>query len=393
MPSLSVLQHLRFQDFLDIIILSFFAYHLYMWFHKTKAFKALIGLLGLGIIYSVAQLWGLFLTTWVFQIFWQVLIILIIILFQSEIRQVLEKVNPFYALGWKKSGVSTPWIDNFSKAVFELGKQQIGALILFERKDLIKEFISEGIPIEAEPTTEILFSIFEKHSPLHDGAMLVHNGRIKMVSAFLPLTSREGIAKEFGTRHRAAIGITEKCDAWAVVVSEERGSVSLVKDGSLEAIPSHELLSKKLGGLLAAERPEFDNFLSILKHFLLKRWQMKLATLAVVSITWFSFAGQQDVEVTINLPLTLQNLSSELTATSNIHHVKITTRGQRKDIGILSPKNVKMIIDASQGQIGINNYDLTRNQLSLPNDRVEIVRIDPGTIVLELKPKMEAVNQ
>jgi uncharacterized protein (TIGR00159 family) len=393
MPSLTVFHHLRFQDFLDILILSFFAYHLYMWFHQTKAFKAMVGLLGLGMIYSVAQIWGLFLTTWVFQIFWQVLIILIIILFQSEIRQVLERVNPFYALGWKKTGVSASWIENFAKAAFDLGAQQIGALILFERKDRLKEFISEGIPIEADPTNEILFSIFEKHSPLHDGAMLVHNGRITMVSAFLPLTSRDGVSKEFGTRHRAAIGITERCDAWAVVVSEERGSVSLAIDGAIEPIPTSGMLATKLSGLLAHDRPELNSFLSILKHFGLRRWKMKLATLAIVSIVWFSFAGQQDVEVSIEVPLSVQNLAPELTADAHGQLVTVTARGQRKDIGMLSPKNVRATLDLSHAKTGKRNYDLTRRHLSLPNDRIEVIKIDPMVMALELKPKMESDSQ
>lgn len=389
MPSLSVFHHLRLQDFLDILILSLFAYHLYTWFRQTKAFKAMLGLLGLGMIYSVAQIWGLFLTTWVFQIFWQVLIILIIILFQSEIRQVLERVNPFYALGWKQSGAGASWIDSFSKAVFELGAQQIGALILFERKDLLKEFISEGIPIEADPSGEMLFSIFEKHSPLHDGAMLIHNGRIKMVSAFLPLTSKDGISKQFGTRHRAAIGITERCDAWAVVVSEERGSVSLTIDGTIETIPTQEALSRKLAGLMTHDRPELNSFLSILKHFLLKRWKLKFATLALVSIAWFSFAGQQDVEVTVDVPLAIHNLAPELTVEPHGLLVKITTRGQRKDIGMLSSKNVRVALDLSNAKTGKRNYDITRRQLSLPNDRIQVIKIEPAVLALELKPRME----
>ncbi len=177
MPTLSVFHHFRFQDVLDIIFLSFVAYHLYIWFYETKAFKALVGLLGLGIIYSVAQSWGLFLTTWVFQILWQVLIILLIILFQPEIRQVLEKVNPFYALGWRKTVGRIPWIESFSKTIFELASQQVGALVLFERKDRLREFITGGIPFEADPTREVIVSIFQKHSPLHDGAVLMNNGR------------------------------------------------------------------------------------------------------------------------------------------------------------------------------------------------------------------------
>jgi uncharacterized protein (TIGR00159 family) len=353
----------------------------------------MVGLLGLGIIYSVAQIWGLFLTTWVFQIFWQVLVILLIILFQSEIRQVLERVNPFFALGWKKSGAAAPWIESFSKAVFELGVQKIGALILFERKDILKEFVTEGTPIEADPTHEILFSIFDKHSPLHDGAVLIHNGRIATASAFLPLTSRDGLDKEWGTRHRAAIGITEKCDAWALVVSEERGRVSLAKDGILETIDSPEMLSRRLGEVVSPAKLDQSNFLSIVKHFLTNQWKRKLATLAVVSVVWFSFAGQQDVEVTIAIPVTLQNLPAQLRPVPATQNVKVRTRGQRKDIGMLSSKNVMMVLDLSHAEVGRKNYDLTRRQLSLPNNRIEVLTIDPGVMVLELVPTLEPVTQ
>ena len=95
----SIIANLRFQDVVDILFLTVVAYHLYLWFRGTKAFKALVGLLILGIVYTLARSWGLFLTTWVFQIFWQVLVILLIILFQSEIRQVLERVNPLQVIG------------------------------------------------------------------------------------------------------------------------------------------------------------------------------------------------------------------------------------------------------------------------------------------------------
>jgi diadenylate cyclase len=98
MPTLSILRHIRIQDVIDILFLSIVAYHLFIWFYETKAFKSLVGLMGLGIIYTIAQRWGLFLTTWMFQILWQVLVILLIILFQTEIRQVPERVNPFYAM-------------------------------------------------------------------------------------------------------------------------------------------------------------------------------------------------------------------------------------------------------------------------------------------------------
>ncbi|MGB5986787.1 MAG: diadenylate cyclase CdaA, partial [Desulfobacterales bacterium] len=226
MPTLSVFHQFRLQDVLDIVLLSFVAYHLYILFHRTKALKAILGLLALGIVYSVAQYWGLFLTTWVFQILWQVLIILLIILFQPEIRQVLERVNPLYALGWRKPVGHVPWIESFSRTIFELADQAIGALIVFERNDRLRDIVTDGISLDTDPSREMLLSIFQKNSPLHDGAVLIRNGRISMAASFLPLTPRKGLDREWGTRHRSAIGITEQSDAWVLVVSEETRQVS-----------------------------------------------------------------------------------------------------------------------------------------------------------------------
>ncbi|MGB5620701.1 MAG: diadenylate cyclase [Desulfobacterales bacterium] len=394
MPTISVFHHFRFQDVLDIIFLTLVAYHLYIWFYETKAFKALVGLLGLGIIYSLAQFWGLFLTTWVFQILWQVLIILLIILFQPEIRQVLEKVNPFYALGWRKTVGHVPWIDSFSRTIFELAAQQVGALILFERKDRLREFVTGGIPFEADPTREIIISIFQKQSPLHDGAAQMQNGRITMAASFLPLTSQEGVAKELGTRHRSAIGITERCDAWALVVSEERGQVSLAREGVLESVESPEILAERLKELLTPTAPDSIGRLQRVKHLLMNRWRIKLATLAVVSVLWFSFAGQQNVEVTLKIPLVIHNLSPKLEVDLANQNVMVTARGLRKDIGMLSPKNVKMNLDLSHSIVGTKNYYLNRQNLSLPNDRIEVIRIDPNdlTLDLRLRPKTEPLN-
>ncbi|MBW2065664.1 MAG: hypothetical protein JRJ03_12145 [Deltaproteobacteria bacterium] len=122
MNFLSIFANLRIQDLVDIIFLTVVAYHLHLWFRGRKAFKALVGLLVLGIVFTLARTWGLFLTTWVFQILWQVLIILLIILFQSEIRQVLERVNPLKAIGLRKEAISGGWIEGLSKGIMALAR-------------------------------------------------------------------------------------------------------------------------------------------------------------------------------------------------------------------------------------------------------------------------------
>jgi diadenylate cyclase len=234
MAYLGVLESFQVRDAIDILFMSVVIYHLYAWFRGTQAFKALIGLVGLGVIYTGAQLWGLFLTTWSFQILWQVLIILLIILFQSEIRQALERVNPLRIIGFHTIPKSTDWIPRFVEAVFTMAEQRIGALLVIERTDRLQGWVTACFPVSGPPTPELLVSLFQKNSPLHDGAALVRGGKVfsASCSCYLPLTSAEGLPNEWGTRHRAALGLSERCDAWVVVISEERGRfLSLAMDG------------------------------------------------------------------------------------------------------------------------------------------------------------------
>ena len=178
-------------------------------------------------------------------------------------------MNPFYALGWRRPVGIVPWIDGFCTALFELASQNTGALILFERSDRLEEFITEGTRLETNPTQEMLVSIFNKHSPLHDGAVVIRSGRIIMAASFLPLTTREGLSKKLGTRHRSAIGVTERCDAWALVVSEERGQVSLVRGGVLTLIETPESLAEELKVLLTPAIPKTTGLLEKIKFWLL----------------------------------------------------------------------------------------------------------------------------
>jgi len=165
MNILAIIANFKFQDLLDILFLTVVAYHLFIWFQGTKAFKALIGLLILGAVFTIARAGGLFLTTWVFQFLWQILVILLVVLFQSEIRQVLEKVNPLQRFGFRRRKKSEEWIVEFAKGVFALAGKKTGALIIIERAERVREYMTEGQKLESAPTPEVLKSIFQKESP------------------------------------------------------------------------------------------------------------------------------------------------------------------------------------------------------------------------------------
>jgi uncharacterized protein (TIGR00159 family) len=388
MHPLAILANLRLQDVIDILFLTLVAYHLYLWFWGTKAFKALVGLLVLGIIFTVSRSWGLFLTTWVFQILWQVLVVMLIILFQSEIRQVLERVNPLKVIGLRTSSRTENWIQDFVEAVFSLAKRKIGALIILERTERIEELVTGGVQLDGKPTPQLLISVFQKESPLHDGAMLIQNGRVAQVACYLPLSSAEGFPKEWGTRHRAAMGLSERCDAWVVVVSEERGEVSLAREGRMIHVEESKGLAP---WILEATRPPrspetrwWRRVLSLLIH----RWPVKVGALGLVSVLWLLLAGQQDFEVALRVPLNLKNLPAQMEILEPMNpEVQITIRGLRKDASTLNERNVQAELDLSPARSGSRTFRITRDHIVLPNDRIYVVGIRPPQMEFKFRKK------
>ncbi len=392
MQLFAIVAHIRFQDVVDILFLTVIAYHLYLWFQGTKALKALVGLLALGIVYTVAQLWGLFLTTWMFQILWQVLIILLIILFQSEIRQVLERINPFRSFGWRKLSQPEAWINQFAEACFHLAKRKIGALIIVERKDSVEEWITGGIFLEGEPGLELLKGIFQKESPLHDGAAILRKGRVIRVSSYLPLSSKEDLPSNWGTRHRAALGLSERCDAWVIAISEERGEVTLSRGSEWHPIAQPGELTQQISEALRPPVPKNVTLLDKLSAFFIHHWRLKLGALGLVSILWLLFAGQQDFEATFQVPLQTVNLPSnmEIVRPEN-PRISITIRGLRKDASTVDPDDVDARLDLALAGLGREIFRIARHQILLPNEQVNVVKIEPSEISFEFRDK-EPIN-
>jgi diadenylate cyclase len=386
MHLVSIIANLRVQDILDILFLTVIVYYLYLWFWGTKAFKALIGLLALGVVFTLARFWGLFLTTWVFQILWQVLIVLIIILFQSEIRQVLERVNPLQVLGLRPSMRSTDWIPGFANALFSMAGKKIGALIILERMDFVEELITGGIPLDGEPGPEVLLSVFQKDSLLHDGALLIRKGRIAKVGCYLPLSSAERLPKAWGTRHRAGLGLSERCDAWIVIISEERGEISIAQDGKMLQVKEVNQLTNLVQEALAPTRPQAKSWKERILAPVIHRWPVKLGALCLVFLIWLLLAGQQNFEVTLKVPLEVRSLPAAMEIVEPVNpEVEITVQGVRKDASTVNRRNVHAEIDLSIARPGSMVFRISRNQILLPSDRIEIVKIKPPTMEFNLR--------
>jgi diadenylate cyclase len=223
-----------FQDTLDILLVYYLSYRLLLIIKGTRAFKMLLGI-GLILIALIAsRTLEIFTLEWIIYSFWPQLIIALVILFQPEIRRALAQMGERGFFRGLFTVESSKFIEEIVKAAVSMANKRIGALIVLERETDLSTIVEMGTELDAKATKEILTSIFLPYSPIHDGAAIVRNGRIAAAGCFLPLTLSSNLSKELGTRHRAAVGLTEETDAVVVVVSEETGEISTVMHGRIE---------------------------------------------------------------------------------------------------------------------------------------------------------------
>lgn len=229
------------QDVLDIIIIAYIIYHILSWIKQSRAWTLLRGLVLVAFFIGLAAIFRLNTILWLAKNMINVGIIAVIILFQPELRHALDE------LGRKKvlkniftfddknaeQKVSDKTIYELVKTSVELSKDKTGALIVLEHDTPLGEYEQTGISIDALVTEQLLVNIFEKNTPLHDGAVIIRNNRVVAATCYLPLTDRSDVNKKLGTRHRAGLGISEVTDSMTIIISEETGSISVAFMGSL----------------------------------------------------------------------------------------------------------------------------------------------------------------
>ena len=244
------------RDLLDIAIVSILIYELLKLIRGTRAAQMVVGaslVLGLLFVSQAAQLETV---NWLIRNMVGYIVFAAIVLFQSDIRRALAHFGraPFFRLLSRGDGAEEA-IEEIVVAASMLAKDRIGAIIAIEREIGLRNYIEGGIPLDATITYDLLVTIFQPTSPLHDGAVIVQENRVAAAACFLPLTVNPRLGRELGSRHRAAIGLTEENDAVAVVVSEETGVVSLVLEGSIERNLSSDDLRARLRRLVTYRRP------------------------------------------------------------------------------------------------------------------------------------------
>jgi len=232
---IDLLRQIRWQDIVDIVLVSIILYRVLLIIKGTIAAKMIVGLGFLLVALFLAKYLQLYTIDWLIQSFWSQVVIVMIVLFQPEIRRTLAQMGEAPLLQSFTSAEELKSLDEIVKAAIALANRKIGALIVIEREVNLKEYVEIGTQLDAKVTKDLLLSIFHPTSPIHDGAIVIKGNRVVAAGCFLPIRLGTGVSKAFGTRHRAGIAITEETDAVAIVVSEETGFVSMAIDGKLNS--------------------------------------------------------------------------------------------------------------------------------------------------------------
>ncbi len=235
------LQIFTIRDLFDILAVALFIYGIIYFLVVTRGLQILQGLMLIGLFWLLAEVLQFNTLSWIFEKLWTVGLFSIVVIFQPEIRKALARISE----QTKMLRIFTSeemLIDKIVRACRFMSERQIGALIVIERNTSLDNIVEGCVNIDAQVTVELLITIFYPMTPLHDGAVVIRNDRVIYASCVLPLSRHVELPKKYGTRHRAAIGITEESDAIAIVVSEETGEISVAKDGNLERNLDPEIL-------------------------------------------------------------------------------------------------------------------------------------------------------
>ena len=266
--AINYISTIRLSDVVDILIVAFLIYKLIMFVRKTNTYNIAKGVLLLLVVLLVSQVFKLNVINYLIRKTVELGLIAIVVLFQPELRRLLERFGSSFASGKVNAGSSNDMaITQVTMACSDMSASRTGALIIFERKATLGDVVNTGTIVNADVNAELIKNLFFNKAPLHDGALIIKDGRILAAGCVLPLTKQTNLSKELGTRHRAGIGLSEQSDAVVIIVSEESGAISVAMDGMLKRHLSSESLEKILRAELIDDNEEtkknfWDNFVS-----------------------------------------------------------------------------------------------------------------------------------
>lgn len=370
------------QNILDIAVITALIYGVIVLFRKTKSLPIIIGVLLLTALYGISTLLNLPLTQTVFQAFFSMFLVILAIIFQRELRRFFELVG---VLGIKRTML--PATDSTLKLIAAMAKRfseaRTGALIVFPGRENVDRFLEGGVILNGKVSEALLLSLFDESTPGHDGAIVIDGDKVKKFSVHLPLAENIEAVKKFGTRHRAALGLSEACDALTLVVSEERGTISLGRNKQLKALKPNEDLEQILRDFYEEKFPKQH-----ISHY--TRWfQQNLTTLltafGIAFVVWTFFTSQTSmIQRKLVVPIEFTNVPDEYVISESVpEEVVVTFSGRSNELDMLRPSDLKTSADISGMKPGWHRVIIHREDIKHPSS-IDIAKTDPESIQIKL---------
>jgi diadenylate cyclase len=402
---LNFLKNITAIDIIDIIIVSLLLYILFLWLKKTQSVFVFMGIIISSIIYMFVKLLRLRLVATLMQGFFAVILIAIVIIFQEDIRRLFEKIalwslRPTFRKR-KKADRTREQISNLVNTVFDLAHGKIGTLIILKAQDVIIRHIHGGIELDGILSAPLLKSIFDTHSEGHDGGVIIEQGKVSRFACHLPLSKNIDLLKNKGTRHAAALGLSELTDALCIVVSETTGDVTVARFGQMHRIEDPETLTALLKDFQEEINPAPET--GGVKRFFFKNIRMKLTAVLASLLLWFVFVhGSEIVYKTFYVPVRYVGLSGNLQVNEvDPQTVQVVLSAPRRDFYFTNKDDVSLEIKLFNLQdlkhLDRDNYEitLTASDVAMPSGHT-IVNIFPRYVrfsIAEKNPPNTNINQ
>lgn len=373
---------LRWQIVADFLVLAVAFYALLRWARTARAMRIALGVVGLHALALLARHLDLVVTSWVLDGSAILSTLSLLLIFQPELRRAFMRLDSVLKRWPRPAVVRHQTSQVIAEAAFGLARLQLGALVVITRRDSINELVEGGIALGAAISSEMLEAIFQKLSPLHDGAAIIEGNRLTRANVVLPLTHRQDLPVFYGTRHRAAVGLAERCDALVIVVSEERAEVTLMDDGRVHHIADPEQFVAALEGLLS---PVHEGMATGVRRFFVTNLGLKFAALGLAGLFWgMSFLASGTTIRTLSVPIEFSNVPAGMVVGSqSADTLEVQVRGSP---WIMDSVNLGRVVGSfNMGGLGAGSHTLRLKpeSLELPPGIV-VDRVTPETIHVQV---------
>lgn len=383
---IEALLSVRFAELIDLAIVWAMIWAGIAWLRATSARLALAGLGILVAFYLIARQVGLVLTTWILQSFAAVAVLAVVVVFQQDLRRLFEQIA---ALGFRRRllPAGPDAVDTLVRAIAHLAEHHRGALIVLPGREGVDGHVEGGLPLHADLTEPLLLSLFDPHSPGHDGAVLVSGDRLMRFAVHLPLSTDHAQLGQRGTRHAAALGLAEATDALCIAVSEERGTVSVAEAGRIRTLRTPQEVAGEIRRFLERLAPASAKRPARFRR-LVHRWREGLISLPIAGLLWvLVIPGATVVELEREVRVAVNGVPEAYEIESvEPEQVRVTLAGRRRDLYFLGPEAIKVRVDAILVELGRRSFALTPGNVSHP-EGLEVRSIEPTRLRLAIRER------